>query len=55
MKLIIYILLWITFFTSCYCTDFNQLQILLENNSKELEMKQISVAISKKDLDIIES
>lgn len=55
MKLIIYILLWISFFTSCYCTDFNQLKNLLESNSKELEMKQISVAISKKDLDIIES
>lgn len=55
MKLIIYILLWISFFTSCYCTDFNHLQNFLESNSKELEMQQISVAISKKDLNIIES
>lgn len=55
MKKRILVLLFVLSFEEGFSADFSQLQILLEENSKQLELKKYDIDISNEDRNIINS
>lgn len=55
MKKKAFLLLFVLSLKQGFCVDFNQLQTLLEENSKQLELKKYDIDISKEDMNIINS